>query len=460
VRQVVVLTGRLLLAHWPALVAWFLAGTLGRYIGLEVAGFVGGYSALGGLLLLPVAILAKLVSVVAMFLVLRDGLPRLGAIAPAPVERAARLRSFRDALLASILPFFAVYAVLGFLRDDVATYLQSAIAVKNSREMVGLAESLLGTGPAVDVDTSGTVDQLTWEPWTIAVVVIAFAGRWAWKRWQDRLPRWTAVAAAYLEALWVFLAVYFIGEALAQFSGWLDSRQAIAWLGDLRGWLGDLFAPLGWAWDAVEWLIGEAGAVLLVPLAWLTIAGVIYGQAVSPQGIAWRGRLIERARTRYVTVPQRLRRRLTDIGAGVGDRFRPLWRAVVVMWRSGPILIGGYVLAYAVLILGERWLRFGITRAVGPQDFDAFWLVAASTVFTVVVLVVETVRAALVASAYDATIGALIGAPVVASGRDDESEEARELVREQEVDAERADGIVGHEERDGDGERPGRLGIA
>ena len=113
-RQVVVLTGRLLLAHWPALVAWFLAGTLGRYIGLEVAGFVGGYSALGGLLLLPVAILAKLVSVVAMFLVLRDGLPRLGAIAPAPVERAARLRSFRDALLASILPFFAVALVLAF----------------------------------------------------------------------------------------------------------------------------------------------------------------------------------------------------------------------------------------------------------------------------------------------------------------------------------------------------------
>jgi hypothetical protein len=456
VRAMIVMTGRLLAAHWPALVAWYLAGTLGRYVGIEVAGFVGGYSALGGILILPLAILAKLVSVVAMFLVLRDGMVRLGVIAPPPADRRSRMTAFRDALLSSVLPFIAVYAVLGFLVDDVAAYLGKALAVQTGREFDALAESV-ATGVNVEVDTSGAVDSLAWEPWTIAVIVLAFAGRWAWKRWQGRLPRWTALVATYLEALWIFLVAYFIGEALGQVSAWVDSRQAIVWLGDARAWIGGWFAPLGWAWDGIGWVLGVVGALILVPLAWLTIAGVIYGQAVSPQGVQWRGQLVEGARARYASVPQRLRRRLTDIGSGVGARFRPIWRAIVLMWRSGPILIGGYVLLYVLVILGERWLGVGLTRLVGPHDVNTFWFVAYMPILLIVPLIIEPVRTALIASAYDGTIGALIGAPVVASGHDDESEEARQLVAESEIDAERSLGVGGEQEGHGDREPSGHL---
>ena len=444
VRALIMLTGRLIAAHWPALVAWYLGGTLGRFAGIQLAGFVGGYSAIGGILLLPLAILAKLVSVVAMFLVLRDGMPRLGAIAPAPLDSAARRRSFRDALLSAILPFIAVYALLGFLVEDVAAYLDAALIVKTGREAMAVV-----TG--VEVDTSGTVDQLTFEPWTVAVVVLAFAGRWAWKRWQRSLPRWTSIVATYLEALWVFLAAYFIGEAIGQLTGWIQARQAMVWLAEARAWIGGWFAPLGWAWDAVGWLIGQAGVVLIVPLAWLTIAGVVYGQAVSPQGLEWTGELAQRARTRYRSIPQRLRRRLGDLGSEAGSRFRPLWKAMVLMWRGGPILIGGYVLLYSVVLLGEQLLRIGLTRLVGPQDFDAFWLVAGTPLLLLVPLVIEPVRTALVASAYDATVGVLIGAPVVASGGHDESEEPGQPVDDGELDAERTDGVVGDEERRGDG---------
>ncbi|MHC3000162.1 hypothetical protein OB08_13775 [Microbacterium sp. HJ5] len=450
------MTGRLLAAHWPALVAWYLAGTLGRYLGIELAGFVGGYSALGGMLLLPLPILAKLISVVAMFLVLRDGMVRLGAIAPPPADRDERLRSFRDALLSSVLPFIAVYALLGFLVEDVAAYLDAALAVQSGREFAGLAESV-ETGVTVAVDTSGAVTELAWEPWTIAVIVLAFAGRWAWKRWQMRLPRWTALVATYLEALWIFLAAYFIGEALDQVTGWIESRQAMAWLADARAWIGGWFAPLGWAWDAVGWVLGEVGALILVPLAWLTIAGVIYGQAVSPEGVQWRGRLVEEARARYGSVPQRVRRRLGDIGSGVGSRFRPVWRAIVLMWRSGPILIGGYVLLYAIVMFAEQWLRIGLIRLVGPHDFWTFWLVAGTPLLLLVPLVIEPVRTAVIASAYDATIGALIGAPAAPSGRDDESDEPGQLVADLDVDAEGPLRVVGEQEWQREGERPGRL---
>lgn len=447
VRAVIVMSGRLLAAHWPALVALFLAGTLGRYVGIEVAGFVGGYTAIGGILILPLAILAKLVSVVAMFLVLRDGMVRLGVIAPAPTERAERRRAFRDAMLSSVLPFIAVYAALGFLREDVAAYLDTALQVANGRRAIGIVEG-------VEVDLSGTVDELRWEPWTIAVVVLAFAGRWAWNRWRARLPRWSALVATYLEGLWVFLAAYFVGEALGQVTSWVDSRQAIAWLGDARAWIGDVFAPLGWAWDGIGWLLGEVGALLFVPLAWLTIAGVIYGQAVAPQGMQWRGELAERTRERYGTIPQRVRRRLGDLGGQVGSRFVPVWRAIVLMWRSGPTLIGGYVLAYWVVILGEQWLRFGVLRLVGPQDFVDVWRVFGGIALLAVPIVIEPIRTSLVASAYDATVGALIGAPAAPSGSDLESEDARELVAEHDLDLERTGRVGGDEERHLDTEPP------
>ncbi len=451
-RAVLTTIGRLLRAHWPALIAWFLAGTLARYLAIEAAGFVGAYSAIAGFALLPLAALARLVAFVAMFLVLRDGMRRLGAIAPLPPEPAARRRAFRDAVLSAILPFFAVYAAWGFLAQDVQAYVARALEVQDDRLWSAAAAG-------VEIDTSMTIDKLGFDPWTLALIVAAFTGRWAWKRWAARLPRWFSLGAVYLEAVWVFLTLYVISEALDQVRGWVDTRQAMSWLGDLRAWLTETVAPVAWLWSAVEWLVGELGGILLLPLAWLAIAGVIYGQAVAPEAVRFTTPALERVRGRYSSLPARLRRRLTDIGQGMGERFRPLWRAIVLMWRAGPVLIGGYVLLYTILILGERMVAVGVTRAIGPHDTAEFWMVADTLIFLAVPLVIEPVRTVLVAGAYDATIGALIGAPVVPSGRvDDESEEARQLVADRDVDAEAARDVVGHEERNRQDIAPGEVG--
>lgn len=87
-------TGRLLAAHWPALLAWFLAGELGRYLCISSAAYVAQVSEFAGSLLVGLGVLAKLVSLVAMLLVLRDGLHTLSAIAPAPAGRKDRRRFF------------------------------------------------------------------------------------------------------------------------------------------------------------------------------------------------------------------------------------------------------------------------------------------------------------------------------------------------------------------------------
>ena len=43
---------RLLGAHWPALLAWILGGTLVHFLALKLAAFVGAGSAVGGIIVL------------------------------------------------------------------------------------------------------------------------------------------------------------------------------------------------------------------------------------------------------------------------------------------------------------------------------------------------------------------------------------------------------------------------
>ena len=115
--SIVTRAARLAGAHWPALLAWFLAGWLARYVLIELAALVGSSWLLGGLLIMPLAILARLISFVAMFLVLRPSMPQLQRLAASPASAKARRTEFMNAVLVAILPFFAFYAPWGLRRD-------------------------------------------------------------------------------------------------------------------------------------------------------------------------------------------------------------------------------------------------------------------------------------------------------------------------------------------------------
>lgn len=395
--------GRLLWRHWPALLAWYLAGILGRYAVIEVAGYVGAYSAVAGSLLLPLAILSRLVALVAMFLVLRDGMRELNAIAPVPAEAGVRRREFFDALMGGILPFFAFYAAWGYLREDAAAYSSRLLEVSTSLSAVAIFQDEAQAG-------DGLAGEITLTPLTVAIVVVAFALRWLLKRYKDRLPKWFAVFSVYLETVWVYFAVAVIAIVLGFVSGWVGSRQAMVWLGDLRETIATAFVPLAWLWEAVEWLLGEAGGIILLPVAWLTIAGVVYGQAVAAEAVpteSFGGDTVRRIRSRYRSLPARLRARLADVWEEFVSRFRPIGRAFVLMWRAGPALIGGFVLLYTLLLALQGVLEWAVLRAVGPHDLDDFWLVNDRLIFLIVPVLIEPVRIALVAGGYDAVIGRL-----------------------------------------------------
>ncbi|GGD63376.1 hypothetical protein [Microbacterium murale] len=392
--------GRVLLRHWPALIAWYLAGTLVHYVITEVAGFVGASSATLGFLVLPIAILARLVSLVAMFLVLRDGLRNLQEVAPLPESAADRRRTFLTALLAGILPFFAVYWAQGLLGEDVRAYSSRALEVRSS---IIAVSTLNGEGP---VSADDTVLNLPVNAWTIAIIVLAFAGRWAWSKWSAKLASWLSPVAVYFEVVWVFFSVMVLGDLLDSIRSWVDSRAAMAFLESVREQVLDAVAPLRWLWEGVGWVLAEAGPVLLAPLAWLTIAGVVFGQAIVAEKLRVENQLISRFREHTKEIPNPLVRRLRDLGDELGNRFRPIGRALLLMWRAGPLLVASYALVYVAVKALESYLAFGITRLIGPHEF-IFWSIVTPLVSLIPVLVIEPLRIAVISGAYDATLGRL-----------------------------------------------------
>ena len=391
--SIVTRAARLAGAHWPALLAWFLAGWLARYLLIELAAWVGASTLLGGLLIMPLAILARLISFVAMFLVLRPGMPQLQRLAASSAGAKARRTEFMNAVMVAILPFFAFYAAWGFLRDDMHQYSRGAI------------DNFTAQNAFTDGASFSDIDQLNFDAVTISIIVLAFAGRWALGRYASRLPRWTALIGVYLEAIWVFMSVYLISDVLNSITTWFDTRQAMVWLDDMRGWLSEFASPLIWVWDAAAWAVGEVGGLVLLPLAWLTIAGVIYGHALPARKVAAPAPL-SAARQRYETVaPSWLRRRLNDLGMQFVRRFRPVWRAMLTIWHAGALPMGVYILVYTIIVALQGWITWGLIVVIGPNDLQTFWMIVDALLAFVVMLLIEPLRVALVAAAYDHAAG-------------------------------------------------------
>lgn len=396
----IVAIGRVLVSRWPALLAWYLGGTLVHYFGIIGAAYAGATSAAFGFLLLPLAILAKLVAFVAMFLVVRDALRELQTIAPLPEDGIERRRTFGITLLASILPFFAIYTAWGFLQDDVDAYSQRALAIRSGLAFQAMVD---GTG---DLE-GGAVVELNFSVMSLSTIVAAFAARWAFKRFGTKLPKWTTLLAVYFEAVWVFFSLYLISDGFALVRAWVDSRVAMVWLDDIRDWLGQWLVPLAWLWDSVGVIVGGLAGLLVQPLAWLTIAGVIYGQAIEAEQPGFQKRLTENAQKRLKRLPNTVVRWLGELANEFTSRFRPIVNAIVLMWRAGPVLIASYVLLYTIVLALDPSLQWLLSRVIGPQDLNDFWRTYGPALFLIVPFILEPVRIAVVSGAYDSTLGRL-----------------------------------------------------
>lgn len=365
--------GRILARHWPALIAWYLGGEAVHQLLVQLAGFVGGYTTLGGVLLLPLAVAARLVAYVAMYLTIRRSLPHVDT----PENEG--YREFGRAILMSILPFFLFYSAWGMLDADLIEFFNIASSIAFYDTQFD-AELLRDRGGRIGIGVL-----------PIAVLVIALAARLVFSRYASRLPSWTLALAAYAEVVWTFMFFTLVVQWWTGARQWLAGTVGMGWLQSMGDWFAINIAPIAVLWEGMLWLVGVLAAALLVPAAWLAVAGVVYG-------------------TTFDAAPSFIDRRFAALRGTAAtlsrtllERLESLWAAVAVVWRGGPVIFGSAVLAYALWALAERLGTRGLLQLVGGHE-GWFWSAFLPLLTVAVAAVAEPLRVAIVATVYDAVI--------------------------------------------------------
>ena len=376
---------RVLARVWPALLAWYLAGQVVRAAIIAVASPIGPESPLAALLLVPIAALAVLVSYVGMFLSVRRAMPVYREIAEGDVE----FRSLRDAasefstvLLASIIPFFTLYALIGLLAKDLSDYARSAF-----RYSIGSENGVLDVGDG---------------PLVVVVIVVAFAGRTLLKIFGSRLPKWLAIVEIYLEATWIFVAITGLTGAFGQIIGWIEDRRVVHWVMDAREFVMGLGEPVRRALESIDGLVPAIAQVVLLPLAWLLIAGIVYTRTLAniDHGRLVSERISGAALARFERLPPILRKQaylVTDEWDDIGGPFTESGRLI---GRAGVVNLAVFMAAYGILFAVGQWATWAIYRLIGPHD-AWFWSALDPVLSIAASIVVEPVRVVLLAIAFD-----------------------------------------------------------
>jgi hypothetical protein len=360
--------GRLIARHWPALVTLCLAGFVGRELAMRAAVRTSDVNGVLGFLVLVFAPLATLTALVLMLRVVRSSLPWLRLASATSNEQTvvAGSRPYRllNYLGSALVPFLAVYASYGYLKEDVGEY-----GYRVFRASVG------------DLFDGQKVDVLSRLPFTfgvtLAVVVgLAVALRWLLSRFEGRSRlAWLGLFGAYVEVVWITLVAWTITDFQGTATDWAQERRVVHWVEDswstVMGAIGPLATPVravtGWLGD----LLGSVDAVLVVPLAWLAVGAVVYGHRVTPPAPA--SELLRQASKRWSVVPKPIRRVAGELTGDVRERFGPLVDGLRLVLRAGlaPMLL--FCLAFLIAQTAGKWLWELERLLIGPQDINTIW---------------------------------------------------------------------------------------
>lgn len=387
--------GRLLVGHWPVLLAILFAGEAGRYAALWAAVEVSDISGTLGVLILALGPLAAVSALIAALYALRHSLPSLGldpdppgdrdhAVGSAP--RTDGARGILGVLSGVMVPFLAIYASYGYLAEDIFRFVNAAVAA----EMFDV-DVFLGTE---EYDAERTALATGWAAMVVVAVAIVVRhglGMLA----QRRHVRGLAWAAAYVEVLWLATLARMLAAHQEAAMTWVEGRSVVQGVVDLWESAVAVAGPVGAAFDAVVGrlldLLGSADALLVVPVAWLAVGAVVYGHELGePVRREPRHRRVQpRVTARAGRMGQPVRRVGNRLTGGLGDRFGALgigFRRLAVAGLR-PMLL--FAVAFVVAQRLEHLVSLGLRNLLGPVPLDTY--LAFAPQLTMVAHVVGTV---------------------------------------------------------------------
>lgn len=246
---------RLLGRHWPQLLALYLAGAAARMAFLWLALSVSKSSSLLGVLLVPLAPLGTLVSLVFMLRVMGASLPALQGT----VQERSEDQRWRDTLKSVaqvIIPFLAVYASQGLLKEDSRQFVYNATVDEtlNNPLSANYARTLMADGALL-----------------IGIVLVAMLVRkWiAANRLTEKRLGW-GVLGSYVEGLWLVTLGATLASQLSALKDWVTSRALVQGAIQVHETVREAPGVVGQTFGSVvEWLaalLGSAGGLVVVPV--------------------------------------------------------------------------------------------------------------------------------------------------------------------------------------------------
>jgi hypothetical protein len=409
----VVLAGaRLWLRHWPVLLSIALLGAAGRMGAIWGATLISNHNNTLGVLVLVLAPLASVTAIVMMLYSLRDSLPHIASAeaaddADADGPGAPRRRRLLDMLASVLVPFLAVYASYGLLKEDTDRYVNAAVA----DEFLNNADLLYH--PSQAIDTSRFVFATGWM--AVAIVAGALIFRFA----LDKLERFQGrtgigLVGAYVEVLWLTTLAAHFTLYKDRVWDWAESRRGIemfaGWWLDLLSRLGPLANPVDYVTNWLFGLLGNFDAIVVVPVSWLTVGAVVYGHSLATQSKTTSpddeaSAAAQRRRDVLARVPRPIRRWSSEVTADLRGRFAGLASGLRQLAIAGlaPMLIFG--LAFLASARLEDGLDLLARALMGPQPLDT-WLAFSPHVVTLTRSIGLTVTICLLAAAVDRVLAA------------------------------------------------------
>jgi hypothetical protein len=261
-----------------------------------------------------------------------------------------------------LVPFLAIYASYGFLSEDVFRFVNTAVA-----DELFDVDALLGTGT---IDVNRTALATGWV--AMLVVVVALAARFGLGALgRRRRIRGLVWAAAYVEALWLVTLARTLSAHKDAASDWLGARAAVRMIADAWRHLVTAAGQLADAIDRVTlWtfgLLGSVDALIVVPVAWLTVGAIVYGRELSESPRRAAAHRASTGQPLVSRVPQPVRAVGRTLTAGLVERFGEIGKGLRRLAPAGlaPMLL------FAVAFVAAQRLEYALNLAwrelLGPM---------------------------------------------------------------------------------------------
>ena len=376
------------------LILWFAAGELVRFVLLYAASEVpyGDFKQVryvGVMTLLTLIVLAAMTVTTGMLHALRGALWEMRVRTREGIPDEPFFRT-----LDRVAPTFAVlYLAWGFQTEDARDVYQMDIFHhyfdQTEASWFG-EESDVGRG-LIDLD---------WRV-SLGAMAVMFGLKWLFARLVEQgKGRFYGFLAAFSEFAFVFYglnATVAFGDARSE---WIEHRRAVAGTQELLTQAKES-VPL---WEDITDWFGEVWPLVIdgvvVPLAWLTVAMLVFGVYSDETRALLRGTRLERGLDRLESSHDLTQKSFDRVTGGFRERWVPLANALRMIFNGGLPLFGMMCLCYSVLQIGGQYAQRGIMMLIGARD-DWVAIYQAQPVAFVRELVVTVLTMALLAATYD-----------------------------------------------------------